>query len=32
VIKETIKAHHTLVHVFHACASMDTMWVAHALS
>jgi hypothetical protein len=32
VTKETIKAHRTLVHVFHAYASMDTLWVAHALS
>jgi hypothetical protein len=31
-IKETIKAHLTLVHVFHAYASMDTPWVTHALS
>jgi hypothetical protein len=32
VVKETIRAHLTLVHVFHAYASMDTPWVAHALS
>jgi hypothetical protein len=31
-IKETIRAHLTLVHVFHAYASVDTPWVAHALS
>jgi hypothetical protein len=31
-IKETIRAHLTLVHVFHAYASADTPWVAHALS
>jgi hypothetical protein len=31
-VKETIRAHLTLVHVFHAYASMDTPWVAHALS
>jgi hypothetical protein len=31
-IKETIRAHLTLVHVFHAYASGDTPWVAHALS
>jgi hypothetical protein len=30
--KETIRAHLTLVHVFHMYASMDTPWVAHALS
>jgi hypothetical protein len=27
-----IRAHLTLVHVFHVYASMDTLWVAHALS
>jgi hypothetical protein len=32
VVKETIRAHLTLVHVFHAYASVDTLWVAHALS
>jgi hypothetical protein len=32
VVKETIRAHLTLVHIFHAYASMDTSWVAHALS
>jgi hypothetical protein len=32
VVKETIRAHLTLVHVFHAYASTDTPWVAHALS
>jgi hypothetical protein len=31
-VKETIRAHLTLVHVFHAYASMGTPWVAHALS
>jgi hypothetical protein len=31
-VKETIKAHLTLVHVFHAYASPNTPWVAHALS
>jgi hypothetical protein len=31
-VKETIRAHLTLVHVFHAYASMDTLWVAHAVS
>jgi hypothetical protein len=30
--KETIKARLTLVHVFHAYASADTPFVAHALS
>jgi hypothetical protein len=32
VVKETIRAHLTLVHVFHAYASADIPWVAHALS
>jgi hypothetical protein len=32
VVKERIRAHLTPVHVFHAYASMDTLWVAHALS
>jgi hypothetical protein len=32
VVKEMIMAHLTLVHVFHAYASADTPWVAHALS
>jgi hypothetical protein len=32
VIKEMIRAHLTLVHVFHTYASTDTQWVAHALS
>jgi hypothetical protein len=32
VVKETIRTHLTLVHVFHADASADTPWVAHALS
>jgi hypothetical protein len=31
-VKETIRAHLTLVHVFHAYASANTSWVAHALS
>jgi hypothetical protein len=31
-VKETIRAHLTLVHVFHASASADNPWVAHALS
>jgi hypothetical protein len=31
-VKEMIKAHLTLEHVFHAYASPDTPWVAHALS
>jgi hypothetical protein len=31
-VKETINAHLTLVHVFHAYASADTPWVTHALS
>jgi hypothetical protein len=31
-VKETIRAHLTLVHVFHAYASVDTLWVADALS
>jgi hypothetical protein len=31
-VKETIRAHLTLVHVFHVYASVDTLWVAHALS
>jgi hypothetical protein len=31
-VKETIRAHLTLVHVFHAYASADTPWVSHALS
>jgi hypothetical protein len=30
--KETIRAHLTLVHVFHTYASTDTLWVAHPLS
>jgi hypothetical protein len=30
-VKEMIRAHLTLVHIFHAYASMDTPWVAHAL-
>jgi hypothetical protein len=31
-VKETIRAHLTIVHVFQAYASMDTPWVVHALS
>jgi hypothetical protein len=31
-VKETIRAYLTLVHAFHAYASLDTPWVAHALS
>jgi hypothetical protein len=31
-VKEMIKAHLTLVHIFHVYASVDTPWVAHALS
>jgi hypothetical protein len=31
-VKETIRVHLTLVHVFYAYASVDTAWVAHALS
>jgi hypothetical protein len=31
-VKETIRAHLTLVRVFHTYASADTPWVAHALS
>jgi hypothetical protein len=31
-VKETIRAHLTLVYVFHTYASTDTPWVAHALS
>jgi hypothetical protein len=30
-VKETIRAHLTLVHVFHSYVSMDTPWVAYAL-
>jgi hypothetical protein len=30
--KEMIRAHLTLVHVFHVYALVDTPWVAHALS
>jgi hypothetical protein len=32
VVKKTIRVHLTLVHVFHAYASADTPWVAHAQS
>jgi hypothetical protein len=31
-VKEMIKVHLTLVHTFHAYASVDIPWVAHALS
>jgi hypothetical protein len=31
-VKEAIRAHLTLVHIFHAYASADTPWVAHAPS
>jgi hypothetical protein len=31
-VKETIRAHLTLVHVFHVYVSVDTPWKAHALS
>jgi hypothetical protein len=31
-VKEMIRVHLTLVHVFHVYASTDTPWVAHALS
>jgi hypothetical protein len=31
-VKETIRAHLTLVHVFHAHASTNTPWVEHTLS
>jgi hypothetical protein len=31
-VKETIRAHLTLVHIFHVYASADTPKVAHALS
>jgi hypothetical protein len=31
-VKEMIRAHLTLVNIFHAYASVDTPWVAHALS
>jgi hypothetical protein len=31
-VKEMIRAHLTQLHIFHAYASMDTPWVAHALS
>jgi hypothetical protein len=31
-VKETIRAHLTVVHVFHMYALIDTPWVAHALS
>jgi hypothetical protein len=31
-VKEMIRADLTLVHIFHVYASVDTTWVAHALS
>jgi hypothetical protein len=31
-VKEMIRAHLILVHIFHAYASVDTPWVAHPLS
>jgi hypothetical protein len=31
-VKEMIRAHLTLVHVFYVYASVDSPWVAHALS
>jgi hypothetical protein len=31
-VKETIRVHPTLVHVFNAYASVNTRWVAHPLS
>jgi hypothetical protein len=31
-VKKMIRVHLTLVHVFHVYASVDTPWVAHALS
>jgi hypothetical protein len=31
-VKGMIRAHLTLVHVFHVYASADTPWVVHALS
>jgi hypothetical protein len=31
-VKETMTAHLTLMHIFHAYALVDTPWVAHALS
>jgi hypothetical protein len=31
-VKETIRAHLTLVHIFHVYASAGTPWMAHALS
>jgi hypothetical protein len=31
-VKEMIRTHLTLVHIFHTDASVDTPWVAHALS
>jgi hypothetical protein len=31
-VKEMTRTHLTLVHVFHAYASADTLWVTHTLS
>jgi hypothetical protein len=31
-VKEMIRVHLTLVHIFHTYASADTPWVPHALS
>jgi hypothetical protein len=31
-VKEMIRAHLILVHIFHVYSSADTPWVAHALS
>jgi hypothetical protein len=31
-VKKTTRTHLSLVHIFHAYASVDTTWVAHALS
>jgi hypothetical protein len=32
MVKEMIRAHLTLLHIFHMYATADTPWVAHALS
>jgi hypothetical protein len=32
VVKQTIRTHLALMHVFHTYALADTLWVAHALS
>jgi hypothetical protein len=31
-VKKMIRVHLTLVHIFHAYSSVDTSWLAHALS